>query len=375
MAWNQPGGQNNSPWGRRPGQGGADLDERVRGWQRKLESLLRPGRGGHKRPLWVALVLLLLLWLASGLFQVKSAERGIVLRFGKLAYISGEGLHLRWPWPIESVTKVDVDHSNSSPYQARVLTSDINLAELRFTVQYKVADPIRYLFKVHDPEATLSEVSASALREVVGRSTLDEVLVGTTRPQITQRAKELIQRTLDDYDAGILITSVNLTDVQVPEAVVPSQRDANKALADEERTIKEAQAYVNSILPEAEGEAATMQQKAQAYHAQVVQVAEGQAASFAQILQVYNQAPEVTRRRLYMDAVEAVLSQSHKVVIDQGRGTGGNGSLFYLPLDKLLEKSVAREPGETPGGQPAAAQPPKEPDSVTVEAPRARGER
>jgi membrane protease subunit HflK len=371
MAWNQPGGQNN-PWGRRPGQGGPDLDERVRGWQRRLESLLRPGRGGDRRPLFILGVLGVVAWAASGAYQVKNAERGIILRFGRLVEVCEPGPGWHFPWPIESIQKVNVAGVNSSSYQVRVLTSDVNLVELRYAVQYQFADPIKLLFGVRDPQRTLNEVSESVVREVVGRSTLDDVLVGSTRPEITRRAKELIQRTLDEYGTGITITTVNLTDVQVPEAVIQAQRDANKALAEQDRAIKAAQADANSILPQAEGAAAGLEQQAQAYHAQVLNVAQAQAASFEQILDAYIQAPAVTRRRLYMDTIESVLSQAHKVVIDSpARGAAGSGNLFYLPLDKLLEKSVTRET-QLPS-EPASAQ--KTPDSVAVEAPRSRGER
>jgi membrane protease subunit HflK len=374
MAWNQPGGQNN-PWGRRPGQGGPDLDERVKSWQRKLESLLRPGgKGGEGGSLLLVIgAVVVALWLASGFFQVKSAERGVILRFGRLVDVRNEGWGWRWPWPIETVTKVNVANVNSTDYKPRVLTSDVNLVDLHFSVQYQYTDPIKILFRVRDPDATLGEVSEAAIREVVGRSELDQVLVGSTRPQITKRAKELIQRTLDYYNTGITVTTVNLIDVQVPEAVIPSQRDANKALADQERFIKEAQAYANSIIPVAQGAAARMQQDAQAYKAQVTAIAEGQAARFSELLQAYEQAPEVTRKRLYMDTIENVLTRAHKVVIDQKAGGGpGGGNMFYLPLDKLLEKSAARETEQA--AESSSNSMPKEQDSVTVEA-RGRGER
>ena len=374
MAWNQPGGQNN-PWGRRPGQGGPDLDERVKSWQRKLESLLRPGgKGGEGGSLLLVIgAVVVALWLASGFFQVKSAERGVILRFGRLVDVRNEGWGWRWPWPIETVTKVNVANVNSTDYKPRVLTSDVNLVDLHFSVQYQYADPIKILFRVRDPDATLGEVSEAAIREVVGRSELDQVLVGSTRPQITKRAKELIQRTLDYYNTGITVTTVNLIDVQVPEAVIPSQRDANKALADQERFIKEAQAYANSIIPVAQGAAARMQQDAQAYKAQVTAIAEGQAARFSELLQAYEQAPQVTRKRLYMDTIENLLTRAHKVVIDQKAGGGaGGGNMFYLPLDKLLEKSAAREAEQA--AESSSNSMPKEQDSVTVEA-RGRGER
>jgi modulator of FtsH protease HflK len=373
MAWNQPGGQNN-PWGRRPGQGGPDLDERVKSWQRKLESLLRPGgRGGEGGSLLLTVGLVAVaLWLASGLFQVKAAERGVILRFGKLVDVRNQGWGWRWPWPIETITKVNVANVNSSDYKSRVLTSDVNLIDLHFAVQYQFTDPIKVLFRVRDPETTLSEVSESAIREVVGRSVLDDVLVGATRPQITRRAKELIQHTLDYYNAGITVSTVNLIDVQVPEAVIPSQRDANKALADQERFVKEAEAYASGIIPVAQGAASRMQQDAQAYKSQVTALAEGQASRFSQLLDAYTQAPDVTRRRLYMDTIENVLSRSHKVLVDSKAGGTAGGNMFYMPLDKLLEKSTSREPEQSTESSSTGMQ--KEPDSVTVEA-RGRGER
>src|SRR5688572_9627889 len=187
MAWNQPGGQNN-PWGRRPG-GASDLDARVKEWQRKLESIFRGGgRGGNGTgeggrgdggsfALTAALVLLAV-WLGSGFFQVKAAESAVIQRFGQLVAVKQQGWGWRWPWPIETVTKVNVQNVNSSDYKSRVLTADVNLVDLRFAVQYRYADPIKVLFRVRDPEATLKEVSEAAIREIVGQSNLDDVLVG-----------------------------------------------------------------------------------------------------------------------------------------------------------------------------------------------------
>lgn len=380
MAWNQPG--QNNPWGRRPGQGGGpDLDERVKSWQRRFESLFRPGggRGNESRSLFILLaVVALAVFTLSGFFQIKAAEQGVILRFGKLVDIRQQGWGWRWPW-VETVIKVPVASVKSSEYKSRVLTSDINLVDLRFAVQYQLSDPKKVLFAVKDPEATLSEVSEMAIREVVGRSELDSVLVGKTRPDITRRTKDLIQRTLDSYNTGITITTVNLTDVQVPEAVIPSQRDANKALADQERFVKESQAYANSIIPVAQGAAARMQQDAEAYKSQVTAIAEGQTSRFLQLEAAYSQAPEVTRRRLYMDTVESILARAHKVLIDSKAGGSSGGNMLYLPLDKLLEKANARgdESGTVVSGRDdgsAASAQSKEPDSVTVEA-RGRGDR
>jgi len=369
MAWNQPSGPNN-PWGRRPGQGGQDLDERLKSWQRRLESWLRPGgRGGDSGSLFLIAALVVLGgWVFSGFYQVEQAQRGIIQRFGRLVDIKAPGVGWRWPWPIETVTKVNVANVNSSDFKSRVLTSDVNLVELHFAVQYQFADPVKKLFRVRDPEATLTEVSESAIREIVGRSTLDELLVGTTRPEITRRTKELIQHTLDYYTAGITVTTVNLEDVQVPDAVIPSQRDANKAQADKERFILESEAYANGIIPVAQGAAARIQQDAQAYKARVIALSEGEASRFTQLEAAYQQSPEVTRRRMYMDTVESVLARAHKVLIDSRSGS----NLVYLPIEKLLEKSASRESEQTPESQAASSQ--KEPDSVTIEA-RGRGER
>ena len=371
MAWNQPSGSNNQ-WGRRPGQGGPDLDERLKSWQRKLETLLRPGgRGGDSNSLLlIAVAGVFLVWLYTGVYQVKQSELGVVQRFGRLVEVTRPGLHFRIPWPIESVNVVNVASVNSSDFKSRVLTSDVNLVDLHFAVQYQFTDPVKKLFRVRDPESSLSEVSESAIREIVGRSTLGELLVGSTRPDITRRTRELIQRVLDYYSSGITVTTVNLEDVQVPDPVIPSQRDANKAQADKERFILEAEAYTNGILPVAEGAAARMQQDAQAYKSQVTAIAEGRTARFLNLEAAYEQAPEVTRRRMYMDTVESVLARAHKVVIDTH--AAGNNSLIYLPIDKLLEKSVAHE---AEGGQEGVAgQISKEQEQVTIEA-RSRGER
>jgi len=369
MAWNQPSGSNNQ-WGRRPGQGGPDLDERLKSWQRKLESLLRPGGRGSDSGslLLIAVVAAVLVWLWTGVYQVKQPERGVVQRFGRLVEVTQPGLHFRLPWPIESVNVVNVANVNSSDFKSRVLTSDVNLVDLHFAVQYEFADPVKKLFRVRDPEATLSEVSESAIREIVGRSTLDELLVGSTRPDITRRTKELIQRVLDYYNTGIMVTTVNLEDVQVPEAVIAAQRDANKAQADKERSILEAEAEANRILPVAQGAATRIQQEAQAYKSQVTAVAEGQASRFSQLEAAYEQAPEVTRRRLYMDTVERLLARAHKVLID----THAGNNLVYLPIDKLLEKGVAREP--EPAAEVSSGSAGKDTDQVTIEA-RSRGER
>jgi modulator of FtsH protease HflK len=367
MPWNQPSGPQ-SPWGRRPG--GQDLDERLKSWQRKLETMFRTGGRGTDSGtlLLIAVLIAVIAWLLSGVYQVKQPERGVVQRFGRLTQVTMPGLHFRMPWPIESVNVVNIASVNSSDFKSRVLTSDVNLVDLHFAVQYQFADPVKKLFRVRNPEDTLSEVSESAIREIVGRSTLNDLLVGSTRPDITRRTKELIQSVLDNYATGITVTTVNLEDVQVPDAVIPSQRDANKAQADKERLQLEAEAYRNGILPVAEGGAARMLQDSQAYKSQVTAIAEGQTARFTQLEAAYAQAPEVTRRRLYIDTIESVLAHSHKVIIDSHAGN----NLVYLPIDKLLEKSLNRESESAESNNGA---PKDQTDQVTIEGTRARGER
>jgi len=242
----------------------------------------------------------------------------------------GLGFHL---WPIESLTKVNTQQVSSVNYTAKVLTQDINLIDMSLAVQYQLRDPVKFLFQVKDPEQTLREVGEMAIREIVGRSTLEEILI-SKREQATTRTKELIQRTLDQYGAGIFITSVNLTDIQVPTDVRPSQEDANKAIADKERLVKEAEAYASGILPVAEGSASRQMQEAEAYRAQVLAISEGEADRFRQLVSQYEKAPRVTRERLYIEAVESVLARSQKVVVD----TKGNNQMLYLPLDKLIEQ-------------------------------------
>jgi membrane protease subunit HflK len=368
MPWNQPSGPQ-TPWGRRPG--GPDLDERLKSWQRKLESMFRPGGRGTDSGMMILIVLAIVIvgWLWNGVYQVKAPERGVVQRFGRLVAVTTPGLHFRLPWPIESVNVVNVASVNSSDFKSRVLTSDVNLVDLHFAVQYQFSDPVKKLFRVRDPENTLSEVSESAIREIVGRSTLDELLVGSTRPEITRRTKALIQTVLDFYNAGITVTTVNLEDVQVPDAVIPSQRDTNKAQTDKERFQLEAEAYRNGILPVAQGAAARIQQDAQAYKAQVTAIAEGQASRFSQLEGAYAQAPEVTRRRLYTDTIESVLAHAHKVIIDSRAGS----NLVYLPIEKLLEKSLNREAESSAEGASGTSK--DQTDQVTIEGSRSRGER
>jgi len=380
MAWNEPEKNDDAPRGQRPEQG-RPAEHPFRTLQRRLEAMLRSGGVGSEPPPQAAsgslagLVLggLAALWIATGFFQVEASERAVIQRFGKFTAVRNPGLGWALPWPIESVTKVNVSQVNSVEYRSRMLTADVNLVEIRSAIQFQYSDPVKMLFQVRDPESTLREVSESAIREVIGQARLEQVL-GVARQKITEDTRELIQRTLDGYSAGVRVTSVNLTDVQVPEAVLASQRDANKAIEDRDRFSKEAQAYANDILPKAQGAAQRLMQDAEAYKSQVVANAEGDVARFNSIYGAYSQAPEVTRQRMYIEAIESILGRSKKVFLDAKGGASGN--MIYLPLDKLVEQGVQRH--QAPAAQPAPAQPAARPtqemESITVEG-RTRGER
>jgi membrane protease subunit HflK len=335
MAWNEPGNRGESPWGKkRPaGNSGGGIEQTLKELQQKLQAALGnarneppagggaaagPGSGGVGVPLAVVLALL---WLASGLFQIEASEIGVVQRFGAYTSQRPPGIGWAFPWPIEKVTKVNVSLVNSVEYNSRVLTADVNLVEIGATIQYVNADPVKVLFQVKDLETTLAEVGESALREVVGQATLDDVL-GAARQRITDAAKDLMQRTLDSYNSGVRISSVNLTNVQVPDAVVGSQREANKAIEDRERFAQEARAYANDILPRAQGTAQRMLQDAEAYKAQVVALAEGDVARFNSIYAAYAKAPEVTRRRMAIETMEQIYREAPKILLDTPSGSG-----------------------------------------------------
>jgi membrane protease subunit HflK len=257
-----------------------------------------------------------------------------VQRFGKHVQTVGAGWGWRIPWPIETVTKVDVAGVKSTEYKSSVLTAEPNMVELQVAVQYRIKNAEDNLFKVRDPAATLSEVSESAIREVVGRND-QQAILEAGRIKIAEDTRVIMQRTLDQYGAGIEVRSVNITDVQVPEAVQQAQRDSVKAKADRERLIKEAQAYANGILPKAQGDAARAVQEAEAYKSQVSLMATGDASRFTALALAYEKSPEVTRERLYIETVESVLKTSRKVLIDS---KSGNGNMLYLPLDKLIDR-------------------------------------
>jgi modulator of FtsH protease HflK len=366
MAWNQPGGNNNNPWGKKPPAGGGDLDQAFKDWQKRVESLFGGGNGRSGSFVLVLAAIAVAIWMLTGFYTVEVGSQGVVQRFGQYVATVPNGWGWRFPWPIEQVTEVDTAGVKPTSYKSSVLTAEPNMVELEVAVQYRIKDPEDYLFRVRDPEETLGQVSESVIREVVGRDDQQAVLE-SKRLEIVQATRDIMQRTLDAYGAGLEVVEVRITGAQVPEAVQQSQRDSVKAKADREREVLEARAYANEILPRAEGAAAREVQEAEAYKSQIVQDATGDASRFNQLLTAYERAPAVTRERLYIETLEAVLKSSRKVIVDQ---KSGNGNVLYLPLDKLLERSRTNQDGA------ASVRPP-----ITVEAepagpdPRQRVER
>ena len=351
MAWNEPGGDKD-PWGGNRGgnQGPPDLDELFKNLQKKFGGLFGGGRGGRggghaggagaggKIGLTLVALVLLTFWIASGFYKVEEAERGVVLRFGKHVDTTQKGLHWHLPAPIEKVIKVNITKVHTVPLRATMLTRDENIVDLEGSVQYEVADPTAYLFNVRTPEIALMQATESAIRQSIGRTKMDYVIT-EGRGQIAVQVKDLIQKIVDSYGTGMKIIKVNIQHARPPEAVKDAFDDVTQSREDEERLKNEAQAYSNEVIPKARGAAARIREEAEAYKSEVVANAEGEAKRFRLLLEQYHKAPDVTRDRLYLDAMEAVLNNSSKVLLDN---KGGN-NLLYLPLDKLMSRD-----GEAP---------------------------
>jgi modulator of FtsH protease HflK len=340
MAWNEPGGEKRNPWNR-PQQSQNDLDDVLRNLQRRLASLFGRGAGGggsspsFVRGLSTVVVLIAAVWISSGMYRVDAQERAVVLRFGRYVGTVGPGYNWHLPWPMEKKIIVNVSQQYSVPDDSRMLTADTNLVEVRSAVQYTQPDPRKYLFNAKGVEDTLMQVSESALREAVGRASLDKALAFD--PAITDHARATLQRALDNYDIGIRIISVTLQEVIVPEPVQDAQRDAIKADKDRQRYQQEAETYRNDVVPRARGEAAKEVLDAEAYKARVVAIAQGDTARFEQVLAQYEHAPAVTRERMYLETMNGVYKNARKVVVD----TKGSGNILNLPLDKLIAPGAA----------------------------------
>jgi membrane protease subunit HflK len=303
-----------------------------------MNSILGGGgkRVGGKSPfnLGFILVAVVVAWVLSGIYIVEPAERGVVLRFGKFSTITMPGPHwyLRG---VETVDIVDVDQLRTVSHRAKMLTKDENIIQVGLAVQYQVRDARDYLFQVRDPDFTLQEAAESALREVIGAIPMDEFLTGG-RAGIVQQTKDLTQSILDKYQTGLVLTSVNLEDPQPPEEVQGAFEDAIKAREDQVRYRNQAEAYALDILPKARGDATQMRESALAYRDQVIAQAEGETSRFLQTMEEYEKAPEITRKRMYLETMEYVLANNSKVLLQ----VTDSNSLMYLPLDKLMERQT-----------------------------------
>ncbi len=327
MAWNEPGNQGKDPWGNRGNkdQGPPDLDEVFRKFSNRF------GGGGKFSGVGVALVLIgaLIVYGLAGLYKIEEAERGVVLRFGQFDTIVGPGLGIRPPL-IYQIFPVNVERVNRINASGLMLTKDENVVTVQMEVQYRIDDARKYLFNVADPDQTLSEALDSALRYVVGHTTMDNILT-VGREQVRQQTWEELNGMIQPYDMGIRVIDVAFKEARPPEEVKPAFDDVIAAREDEERYVQEATAYSRQVEPQARGQAERMLREADAYKQKVVLEAQGEVDRFNLLLPQYTAAPEVTRERLYIETMEQVFSNTSKVLIEND-----TGSMFYLPLDKLM---------------------------------------
>jgi modulator of FtsH protease HflK len=366
------GGGGKGPWGsgQQPSGGGSnppDLEELLRRSQDKLRTVLPGGSLGGKG-VFLLLIAALVVWGISGFYRVDTNEYGVVLRFGKFDRYADPGLNYHLPYPIETaltpqitvvrqihigMRQVDDLRRGSTirdvPEESLMLTGDENIVDVDFTVFWQVKkDKVSdFLFNIQQVENSVKAVAEAAMREVVGRTSIQPILTGA-RAGIELEVQELTQKILDYYGAGIIVTQVQMAKVDPPASVIDSQRDVQVARADAEKAQNEAQRYANSIVPEARGKAAKIQQDSEAYREQTVAEAKGQAARFTKVYEEYKKAPEVTRQRIYYETMEKVFSGTDKIIIDSG---ASSGAVPYLPLPELT-RPPAQRPAQTtqPGG-------------------------
>src|SRR5258707_1005666 len=363
--WGSGGGGGKGPWGSGQQPSGPtppDLEEFLRRSQDRLRTVLPGGLGG--KGVMLIVLAAVAIWGFSGFFRVDPDELGVVLRFGKYVRELQPGLNYHLPYPIETVltpkclrvNKIDIGMRivedlrrgtsiRDVPEESLMLTGDENIVDVDFSVLWKIKpskDGVGdYLFNIQQPEGTVKAVAESAMREVIGRSTLQPILTGA-RQNIETGVHELMQKVLDDYGAGVQITQVQLQKVDPPSQVIDAFRDVQAARADGERAQNEAQSYANKVVPEARGRAAQITQGAEAYREQTVAEAKGATSRFLQVYDEYKKAPEVTRQRMYLETMERLFGGTDKIILDQG----GGGVVPYLPLDQLTRRP--QTPPQTP---------------------------
>ncbi len=352
MAWNEPGGNNQDPWGgRNKNDGPPDLDEALKKFQNKVHDIFgnKKGSGNNGNNngsssgggafsgaiIIIVLIVAGVFYAGKSVFQLDATEEAVVLRLGKFHTIIGPGLHIR-PWLIDAVYVVNTREERNYSTKSFMITEDISIVELPVTVQYNIGDVKQFVLNVRSPENSLKHATESAMRHVVGSTILDSVL-SEGRESIGVEVQDRLQEYLDDYGTGIKIVNVNVQQGNPPREVQAAFDDVVKAKEDRERLINEAQRYANAVVPEAEGRAARIIEEANGYRDQVVSKAEGEAERFNRLYAEYQKSPEVTRERLYIDAIESVMGNSSKVLVDV---EGGNNMLF-LPLDKIVNSAAS----------------------------------
>jgi membrane protease subunit HflK len=381
MSLNDPNWGRGSRGPQGPGggnQGPPDLDELWRNFNRRLSELFgRRRRGGDEPPpppsSWqigggagVLIALIVVVWLASGFYIVVEGTRGVVLTFGRFSQETNPGLRWRLPWPIQSreivnlaqVRTLEVGYRNNVRTkvlkESLMLTDDENIVDLQFAVQYLVKDARDFTFNVRRPDESAMQIAETAMREVIGKSSMDQIL-GETQVDVANKARDLMQQIHDRYGTGIQVSTVTIQNAQPPEQVQAAFDDAVKAGQDRERQKNEGQAYANDVIPRARGTASRLQQEADGYRQRVIASSEGDAARFRQVLTEYAKAPAVTRERIYIETMQQVLQSTSKVMMDYR----GSGNLLYLPLDKIMQGAGGQAAGE--GGtapRTAPAEPP-----------------
>ena len=359
-------GRGGSPWGSPPGGGNGsgrgptppDIDAIIKDIQNKINKFLPGGSKSGGKPIGLILIILLFVWLASGLYRVGPDEQGVVLRFGKFIKTTQPGLHYHIPVPIETVetpkvtkvNRIDIGFRSERdsgfsqgggvadvPQESLMLTGDENIVNIDFSVFWVIKDAGKFLFEIQDPEGSVKAAAETAMREVIAKSKIQPVLT-EGRAQIEIETQKIIQSILDEYNSGIQITQVQTQKADPPDQVIDAFRDVQAARADMERSKNEAEAYANDVIPRARGEAAKIMQAAEAYKQKVVASAEGEASRFVSIYDEYAKAKEVTQERMYLETMEKVLADIEKVIIEKG---AGSGVVPYLPLPELGKKKAS----------------------------------
>jgi membrane protease subunit HflK len=390
MPWNNQSGGNGTgspgpqgPWGRGSSGGGGvrppDFEEFLRRAQDRLRGILS-GRF-TSGSLTVAALAVLILWLLSGIYFVSPDEEGVVLRFGAVSALAGPGMKYHLPWPIEvaytpkvttknkisigyqtTETSDDTTQNTDVTEESHMLTGDENIVDVNFTVYWKIKDAPAFLFNVANQEATIKAVAESAMREVVGEDQIERIQT-SDREQIQIEVRELMQKTLDGYRLGVVVTQVQMQKADPPGEVIAAYRDVQAARADQDRKRNEAEGYANTIIPQARGQAAHVVQEAQGYRQQVIAEATGQAKRFLAVYAEYRKAPDVTRKRIYLETMSHVFAPMNKVIVDDS----AKGVVPYFQLPQMLRGS-----GAVAQGAPAPAQP-GTPETVVVTPPEGSG--